>query len=149
MANVTRVEGKGGVSWRIDYFDPDGKRIRRMLKKRKDADRELAARINAIDNDTYRNKPSIYNNINALSIVNAILDQIFCKNPNSRHLGSHFRMAILARDDKKCAICGKNGNGTILEVDHIIPFSEGGTTIAGNLQVLCKDCNIGKSNIFK
>ena len=38
MAKVTRVEGKEGVSWRIDYFDPKGKRIRRMFKKKKDAD---------------------------------------------------------------------------------------------------------------
>jgi len=33
----------------------------------------------------------------------------------------------------------------LLEIDHVIPRSEGGSDAPGNLQVLCKDCNEGKS----
>ena len=43
-------------SWQIDYFDPDGKRKRQSFKTRKEATLELAARINAIDSGTYRDK---------------------------------------------------------------------------------------------
>ena len=56
MAKVLKVEGKKGVSWRIDYLDPNGKRVRKMFKKKKDADAELAARITSIDDGSYREK---------------------------------------------------------------------------------------------
>ena len=56
MAKVLKVEGKKGVSWRIDYLDPNGKRVRKMFKKKKDAEMELAARITAIDDGSYREK---------------------------------------------------------------------------------------------
>lgn len=35
---------------------------------------------------------------------------------------------------------------TKLHVDHIKPWSKGGTTEYGNLQTLCEKCNLGKSN---
>ena len=53
MANVTRVEGKAGVSYRIDYFDPNGKRVRRMFKKKKDAVAELGKRVSLIAEGRY------------------------------------------------------------------------------------------------
>jgi len=33
-----------------------------------------------------------------------------------------------------------------LHIDHIIPVSKGGKTVASNLQVLCSKCNGSKSN---
>jgi 5-methylcytosine-specific restriction endonuclease McrA len=33
-----------------------------------------------------------------------------------------------------------------LEADHIIPFTKGGLTIWANLVLLCKKCNLAKSN---
>ena len=42
----------------------------------------------------------------------------------------------------KCAGCGSNERRfTHLEVDHIIPWFEGGPTELGNLQVLCTACH--------
>ena len=47
------------------------------------------------------------------------------------------------RDGGKCVICGSQEN---LEFDHIIPFSKNGATTYRNMQILCKKCNIQKSN---
>jgi HNH endonuclease len=56
--------------------------------------------------------------------------------------------AVLARDRWTCCSCGRSGrqDRVLLEVDHIIPRSRGGADVLGNLQTLCKKCNVGKSN---
>jgi 5-methylcytosine-specific restriction endonuclease McrA len=56
--------------------------------------------------------------------------------------------AVLARDRWTCCSCGRSArqDGVLLEVDHIIPRSHGGTDALENLQTLCKKCNLGKSN---
>ena len=55
---------------------------------------------------------------------------------------------VLARDKWKCLSCGGSSreDGVLLEVDHIIPRSKGGSDDMSNLQTLCKKCIIGKSN---
>ena len=57
------------------------------------------------------------------------------------------RFSVLKRDGFRCVACGKspaNDPGVELEIDHKHPWSEGGPTIAENLQTLCFDCNRGK-----
>ena len=59
------------------------------------------------------------------------------------------REAIKKRDNYTCCICGNSvfkEPNLLLEVDHIIPISKGGTTTASNLQTLCWRCNREKSN---
>lgn len=51
--------------------------------------------------------------------------------------------AVWNRDGGKCCMCGSKEN---LEFDHIIPISKGGATTFRNLQILCKNCNIRKSD---
>ena len=43
----------GRESWQIDYLDPDGKRIRKNFKKRKDAKAHLAKYENDMNNGEY------------------------------------------------------------------------------------------------
>jgi hypothetical protein len=56
--------------------------------------------------------------------------------------------AVLARDQWTCCSCGRSArqDGVLLEVDHIVPRSHGGTNAMDNLQTLCRKCNQGKSN---
>lgn len=57
------------------------------------------------------------------------------------------RKQIIIRDNYTCQRCGKYMLDEVwLHVDHIIPISKSGKTIASNLQVLCSKCNGNKSN---
>lgn len=58
------------------------------------------------------------------------------------------RMLVLSRDDNKCRACGRSAEEVSLEVDHIFPRSQGGTDDLDNLVSLCKDCNLGKSDLL-
>lgn len=63
-------------------------------------------------------------------------------------MSRRLRFKILKRDGLRCRACGKDGEATELEVDHINPVSKGGKTEEENLQTLCRDCNRGKSNVY-
>ena len=59
------------------------------------------------------------------------------------------RYQILVRDNSTCQCCGaKASDGIQLHIDHIKPVSKGGTNIKENLQTLCADCNLGKSDNY-
>lgn len=51
---------------------------------------------------------------------------------------------ILIRDNYTCAYCGQVGG--ILEVDHVIPISKGGTNYNSNLKTACRKCNRQKKD---
>ncbi len=90
--------------------------------------------INADDTETveYKVKPAEYSH------------------KTSRDINLRLRFKVLQRDNYKCCACGRSPattQGLELQVDHIIPYSKGGETTMDNLQTLCRDCNLGKSNI--
>ncbi len=61
---------------------------------------------------------------------------------------STVRYDVLKRD-RKCVLCGATpeiDTEVLLHVDHIVPRSKGGSNEMNNLQVLCAECNLGKSN---
>ena len=43
----------------------------------------------------------------------------------------------------------KKEDGVTLHIDHIIPVSKGGTDELSNLQTLCADCNLNKSDVIQ
>jgi 5-methylcytosine-specific restriction endonuclease McrA len=58
---------------------------------------------------------------------------------------------ILQRDNFTCKKCGRSpakDQNIILHVDHIVPWSKEGETVVENLETLCKECNLGKSNVL-
>lgn len=54
------------------------------------------------------------------------------------------RKCVFERDDYTCIYCNKRGG--ILEVDHIIPFSKGGSDSLSNLVTSCRKCNRQKKD---
>lgn len=60
-----------------------------------------------------------------------------------RHIPHSVVSEVYHRDGARCVICGSTEN---LQLDHIIPFSKGGSDTAENLQILCQKCNLKKSN---
>lgn len=59
------------------------------------------------------------------------------------------RFEVLERDGFRCRACGRSPHehiGVVLHVDHIFPVAMGGKTTTENLQTLCADCNIAKSD---
>ena len=62
----------------------------------------------------------------------------------SRSIPLSIRLDVLTRDGYKCVYCGRSSQQIDLEIDHIIPYSKGGSNQIDNLQSLCFDCNRGK-----
>ncbi len=56
------------------------------------------------------------------------------------------RHRILARDHYRCQYCGLRGTAFDLTLDHIMPRSRGGRTVAENLVTSCKECNNRKGS---
>lgn len=56
------------------------------------------------------------------------------------------KLAAYERQKHKCPLCGKEFEFEKMHGDHIIPWSKGGKTIPENCQMLCRDCNIKKTN---
>jgi CRISPR/Cas system Type II protein with McrA/HNH and RuvC-like nuclease domain len=63
-----------------------------------------------------------------------------------RSLPASVRFEILRRDGFTCRYCGRKAPLVSLQVDHIVPWSRGGTDNLSNLVTSCFECNIGKSD---
>jgi hypothetical protein len=73
------------------------------------------------------------------------------KRRTARDPSLRLRFQVLLRDRFTCCGCGKSpatSTGTILHIDHIVPWSKGGETVLENLRTLCSRCNLGKSNVL-
>ena len=59
----------------------------------------------------------------------------------SRSISHSTIIRVARRDNNTCQICGKILLDRDIEIDHIIPYSRGGTSDESNLRVTCLDCN--------
>jgi hypothetical protein len=53
------------------------------------------------------------------------------------------RFSVMKRSGFKCSVCKNNSMtnpGVLLEVEHIVPFNNGGETVDENLHVICTEC---------
>lgn len=78
-----------------------------------------------------------------LAVARLATRQIIATGRDTRRIPQHIKVAVWQRDQGRCVQC----NATeYLEFDHIIPHSKGGATSVENLQVLCRKCNLAKSD---
>lgn len=54
------------------------------------------------------------------------------------------RWAVFERDGFACQYCGRTAPDVVLQVDHRIPVSKGGTNHMNNLATSCAACNYGR-----
>jgi hypothetical protein len=62
----------------------------------------------------------------------------------SRHVPAAVKRQVWARDGNQCAFVGRQGRCSErggLEIHHVVPFADGGPTVADNLSVRCKSHN--------
>ena len=59
----------------------------------------------------------------------------------SRNISHNTIIRVARRDNNICQVCGKILLDREIEIDHIIPYSRGGTSDENNLRVTCLDCN--------
>lgn len=74
-----------------------------------------------------------------------LLYKKFLNTKRKTNINNKLRIKIFKKYKFKCAICQSS---TKLEIDHKKPVSKGGTDSPKNLQVLCKKCNILKSDKY-
>ena len=57
------------------------------------------------------------------------------------------RFEVFKRDGFTCRYCGRKSPDVVLEVDHIVPVSKGGSDDEMNLATACWECNHGKAGV--
>lgn len=62
-------------------------------------------------------------------------------------IGKKTRFEVFKRDGFICQYCGNTPPKVVLEADHIVPVSKGGTNDMTNLATACFTCNRGKRDI--
>lgn len=62
-------------------------------------------------------------------------------------ISQHKRLAIYLRDGLSCCYCGSSvTDGAQLTLDHLKPYSKGGSNEATNLVTCCGKCNSSRGN---
>ncbi len=106
----------------------------------------LIAFVNYMNSDDKDDMPSADNHVfESYDVEKEPNHQRGHREPNLR-----LRFKVMQRDNFKCCICGRSpaaDPSVVLVIDHIYPWAKGGDTIYDNLQTLCKDCNLGKSDL--
>lgn len=68
--------------------------------------------------------------------------------PTSRESAADQRSHLERMFGPRCHLCGTDESGSALHIDHVVPLARGGAPREiSNLQLLCSDCNLGKSDL--
>lgn len=76
-----------------------------------------------------------------LQVVQSVLAAIKPKRTNS----TKYRWEIAYKQEYKCAQCKELLHPKAMDIDHVVPLSEGGEDTIANCQALCANCHAKKS----
>lgn len=65
---------------------------------------------------------------------------------SKRYADQSLRLKVMARDDCCCRYCGIFVTDSEANIDHVIPWRDGGQTVIENLVTSCRRCNRLKGN---
>lgn len=75
-------------------------------------------------------------------------DPFAAKLLNLRAFSERDKLAAYSKQEGRCAVCHRNFPYSDMAGDHIKPWSKGGLTVPENCQMLCKECNGKKSDMY-
>ena len=81
-----------------------------------------------------------------ISWMTGCIKAFFQKGDSRKQLSREEKKQLLHKQNNRCAICGAPINEKSIQIDHIIPWDYVGDKLNDNLQGLCSDCNLTKSN---
>lgn len=86
-----------------------------------------------------------------IEICNSKIAEYYSRDLQSeqKNSGWGLKRVKLITEKPYCELCGQRPGGKkkiLLDIDHILPRSKGGSDDIENLQVLCHECNRGKNN---
>lgn len=111
----------------------------------------LEAFVAYINSDDDSDKDSPAESAETVEPIKANEEGTIINHKTRRDINLRLRFRVMARDHFKCCKCGKSpatDPTVILHIDHIYPWSKGGETVMENLQTLCSECNLGKSDLL-
>jgi hypothetical protein len=82
-------------------------------------------------------------------VVMASVRSLDSHHERRRTVTPRIRLRIMKRDRYRCTNCGAMPSldpGVVLEIDHVVPFSRGGSDDDDNLATLCLRCARGKGS---
>lgn len=90
-------------------------------------------------------KESFYKEILGCYDITGLDSKRFFTRDDKKHLFENLEQGK-SKGKRVCPNCKKEFTFDELEIDHIKPWSKGGATTLSNAQLLCKSCNVKKSN---
>jgi len=136
-------EARNGIEFRISV----GAYIGHFGSWRK----ALEAFVAYINSDDDNDKDSQTGPAETIEPMTTNAEGITIRHKTNRNINLRLRFRVMARDHFKCCKCGKSpatDPTVILHIDHIYPWAKGGETVMENLQTLCSECNLGKSDLL-
>ena len=131
--------------WFMGQFLPFNKQILLLIKKNP----KLKKRIKfALDSLGLKNKFMVGKCVGEAKTGpnKNFFKNLYNENNKRNPIDSRLRHECFKRDGYKCVECGATNKEKVLHCDHIIPVSQGGSDELDNLQTLCDDCNLAKSD---
>ncbi|MBX5456645.1 MAG: HNH endonuclease [Thermogemmatispora sp.] len=103
---------------------------------------------------TWVNRLCRYAPVSLITVEHVQFDTQLLQNPDISGVeyqqgtlfGYELREYLLEQFGHQCASCGGASGDTVLNIDHVIPRSRGGSDRVSNLAVVCRRCNEAKGN---